>query len=286
MLHAQMEIIRRADIVACVDVGAGFWSDPRTLEVLARRDIAALFRAVQRSTGLTQTRLGMLVGLSQAQVSEIVSGGRKVTSVDVLARIVKGLGLPDPALTALFLGDPHAATRSDPQASDVVTFYPMRGLISRPMWNDSIRPARTDLWLYGMAELGFALDDEVPEIFKDASARGCEIKVLLLNPDCAAVATIDSEEGSPSGTLAARIRSALSRFTAMRQRARVAVRTYDAAPSVSIVRCDSRMIVTPYMRFFIGSNSPSFELQRSNGTMFDRYVKHFELTWKEAIEWT
>lgn len=38
-------------------------------------------------------------------------------------------------------------------------------LISRPRWNGTIRGYRSHLWLYGMAELGYALDDEVPRIF-------------------------------------------------------------------------------------------------------------------------
>jgi hypothetical protein len=73
------------------------WHHPEILDVLARRDIGQLFRIMQRATGAAQTQLGIIAGLSQAQVSEIMSGARKVTSVDVLARIVGGFEIPEPA---------------------------------------------------------------------------------------------------------------------------------------------------------------------------------------------
>ena len=46
------------------------------------------------------------------------------------------------------------------------------------------------------------------------------------------------------------------------------------------------MLVTPYMRFFIGSNSPTFEFRaREAPKMFARYIRHFEATWTNAEEW-
>lgn len=168
---------------------------------------------------------------------------------------------------------------------DLVAAYAMRGLISRPKWNEAICGAKKHLWLYGMAELGYALDDSVPKILEAAVGNGCEIRVLLLDPDYPGTAGIDADEGSPPGTLAARIRSSLMRFQQISKECGPAmhVRVYNAPPTVSIVRGDDRMIVTPYLRFFVGSNSPSLELQyTSRGKMFDRYVRHFQSTWDLA----
>jgi hypothetical protein len=99
---------------------------------------------------------------------------------------------------------------------DVVRTYAMRGLISRPRWNDIIGAASTRLWLYGMAEMGYALDDQVPGILKHAAERGCDIRVLLLDPDYRAITDIDLDEGNPPGTLGPRIRAALARFLSIR----------------------------------------------------------------------
>jgi hypothetical protein len=84
------------------------------------------------------------------------------------------------------------------------------------------------------------------------------------------------------GTLAARTQAALARFALMRRQCgpRMRLQVYDGYPTVSVVRGDDAMLVTPYMRFFIGSNSPTFEFRsREAPKMFTRYTRHFESTW-------
>lgn len=170
---------------------------------------------------------------------------------------------------------------------DVVKAYAMRGLIARPEWNGVIDGATKSLWLYGMAEMGYALDDQVPGILERAAEDGCDIRVLLLDPEFTGIHDIDLDEGNPPGTLPPRIRAALARFTAMAARCdtMMRIRVYKAPPTVSIVRADDRMLVTPYMRFFTGGNSPTFELQSTGGNVFDRYARHFENMWSMAKEW-
>ncbi len=64
------------------------------------------------------------------------------------------------------------------------------------------------------------------------------------------------------------------------------IRIYDEYPAVSVVRGDGAMLVTPYLRFFIGSNSPTFEFRADQAPkMFIRYARHFENTWKLAKDW-
>jgi hypothetical protein len=173
--------------------------------------------------------------------------------------------------------------------SDSVTAYAARELITRNQWNGIIREARCTLWLYGMAEYRYALDDEVPVILKDAASAGCEIKVLLLDPAFPGVADIDRDEGNPQGSLANRIAAALTRFDAMREDCgpQMAIRVYAAPPTTSIVRADDHLIVTPYVRYMAGRSSPTLELRRtSDGGMFDRYTGHFNSAWDRARDWT
>lgn len=174
-------------------------------------------------------------------------------------------------------------------APDVVRAYATRGMIARPEWNGIITGAREHIWLYGMAELGYAIDDAVPDLLKQAAVGGCEIRVLLLDPGYTGATDIDVDEGNPPGTLSPRIRAAHARFRQMAARCggRMHIRVYNAPPTVSIVRGDRRMLVTPYLRFFVGSNSPTFELEEMpDGKMFDRYSRHFETVWSIAKEWT
>lgn len=100
-------------------------------------------------------------------------------------------------------------------APDVVRAYGTRGMIARPEWNGMIDGATRHIWLYGMAELGYALDDAVPGILRRAAQQGCEIRVLFLDPRYTGTTDIDLDEGNPPGTLTPRIRAAHARFQQM-----------------------------------------------------------------------
>lgn len=173
-------------------------------------------------------------------------------------------------------------------ALELVKAYPMRGLVTRPEWNGIIQGVVRHLWLYGMAEHGYAEDDAVPAIMQEASDRNCDLRILLLNPDYAGTGGIDIDEGNPPGTLVSRIRASLARFSQMKQAGayRLQLRVYDFPPATSVVRGDDRMLVTPYVRFLAGSNSPTLELRHTEpGMMFERYTRHFNKVWHLAKDW-
>lgn len=180
-----------------------------------------------------------------------------------------------------------AAAALDHDSSEEVTPYADRGLIGREQWNAIIRGSREHLWLYGMAEHGYADDDDVPGIMEEAAARGCDVRVLLLDPGYAGIADVDAAEGKPPGTLAARIWASMAKFAEMRRRCgeRMALRVYDTHPTVSVVRGDGAMLITPYLRYFAGNNSPTLGITaQSAPRMFSRYVRHFSSMWDLARE--
>ncbi len=125
-------------------------------------------------------------------------------------------------------------------AAESVKPYADRGLVTREQWNEIIHGATRELWLYGMAEYGYATDGDVPAILARATARGCQVRVLLLSPASPQSATIDRDEGHPPGTLAARAQAALARFALMRRKCGplMRIRVYDGYPTVSVVRGD------------------------------------------------
>lgn len=181
-----------------------------------------------------------------------------------------------------------SATGPMPEESGGVTPYADRGLVTRDQWNAIIAESSRDVWLYGMAEHGYATDDEVPGLMQAATAGGCQVKVLLLSPDYPGIEAIDADEGCPPGTLSARIRASAARFTAMRDECggKLELHYYDTHPTASVVRGDSRMLVTPYLRYFAGVNSPTLELTSTSARkMFARYAKHFTFMWDISKEW-
>ncbi|MBT2235137.1 helix-turn-helix domain-containing protein [Nonomuraea sp. NEAU-A123] len=79
------------------------------LHALRNRDIGHLFRLVRQFAGVSQTRIGVAVSLSQGKVSEIMKGSVQVTSLDVFERVADGLRMPDAARMSLGLA-PHVVT--------------------------------------------------------------------------------------------------------------------------------------------------------------------------------
>ena len=73
------------------------WQRTETQQLLARRDIGALFRLAQRYGNASQARIAAAVGISQGRVNEILHRRREVVNLDVLLRIAEGLHMPDEA---------------------------------------------------------------------------------------------------------------------------------------------------------------------------------------------
>jgi transcriptional regulator with XRE-family HTH domain len=235
---------------------------------------------------MTLAELGDRTGYSAAQVSRFERGIAQLTDIAVLRQFARALEI---APELLGLAPSQADGQGKPPGEEPVRSYADRGLVTRQQWNAIIGDAADELWLYGMAEFGYASDDAVPRILTRAASRGCRIRILLLNPASTVTMAIDRDEGHPAGTLATRIAAALPTFGQMRRACgpRMQIRVYDEYPTVSVVRGDGAMLVTPYLRFFIGSNSPTFEFRADQAPkMFTRYTRHFESTWKLAEDWT
>lgn len=252
------------------------------------RRLGAIVRAARIAQGMTLAELGTRTGYSAGQVSRFERGIAALTDIAVLRRFAGALEL---APEILGLASSRAALEQQAPASgnsESVKPYADRGLVTRQQWNALIRDSASQLWLYGMAEFGYATDDVVPAILARATGRGCRVRILLLNPGSHITEAIDREERHPPGTLAARITAALGRFGQMRSACgtRMQLRVYDEYPTVSVVRGDDAMLVTPYLRFFDGSNSPTFEFGAHQAPkMFTRYARHFENTWTLARDW-
>jgi DNA-binding transcriptional regulator YiaG len=283
----------RAGEVVSIRSRAGYQAD---YQGLASAQVSAARAKLGLTSGDFAQRLGALIGwMPSPAVVERWERGSTPPGDVVLAAAVMMQEVPGDVLTLPL--SRTAARRADLMSaigpaldfSEAVKPYADRGVITRQQWNGIVEGSADEIWLYGMAEFGYASDDEVPGILKEAVGQGCSVRVLLLDPDYPGSGQIDADEGSPPGTVAARIRASLARFRQMQQACgeRMQVRVYSAQPTVSVVRGDGQMFVTPYLRFFIGSNSPTFEIwAKTAPKMFSRYERHFEDTWDRARDWT
>ncbi|GAA0978005.1 hypothetical protein GCM10009551_015550 [Nocardiopsis tropica] len=79
-----------------ITIPARSWERKETQRVLRERDIAGLLRLAQ-AHGVSQTRIASATGIAQGRVSEILSGRRTVSSLQLIERIADGLDMPDPS---------------------------------------------------------------------------------------------------------------------------------------------------------------------------------------------
>lgn len=85
----------------------GFYNDDALRAALANYDFGTVFAAVRQHTGLSQLRLGNLLGISQSRISSVERGERRLTHVMLAARIATALRIP-PSL----LGFPDTRTNA------------------------------------------------------------------------------------------------------------------------------------------------------------------------------
>lgn len=72
----------------------GFFTTPAIRKALSDHDFGVVFAAIREHTGLSQMQLASLLGLSQARVSEVESGARRLTGAKVAARISTVFAIP------------------------------------------------------------------------------------------------------------------------------------------------------------------------------------------------
>ncbi|MFE7532223.1 helix-turn-helix domain-containing protein [Kitasatospora sp. NPDC057542] len=69
-------------------------TDPTFVAACASRQIGPVFRAIARQAGIGPAQIARRTGLSTSRVTEIMSGPREVSSMDVIERIADGLHVP------------------------------------------------------------------------------------------------------------------------------------------------------------------------------------------------
>ncbi|MFH9348312.1 helix-turn-helix domain-containing protein [Kitasatospora sp. NPDC017646] len=73
---------------------ASLLTDPAFVSACARREIGAVFQLARARAGVGPAQLARRTGLSTSRVTEIMTGGRTVSSMDVIERIADGLRIP------------------------------------------------------------------------------------------------------------------------------------------------------------------------------------------------
>lgn len=305
----------RARLLEALALPPDFWRSDSVLDALAARDIGHLFRLVRKPTGASQTQMGMVTGLSQAQVSEIMSGKRQVSTIEVLARVVEGFGIPDPARTVLLLGsrkylhDQDQPQTLDAQAaktqaanretlaaassehSDVVAVHTSRSEFATKMPPHSLFETATSIRAAGLS-LNLICQHYSDTELLQIVTRGTTLRCLFLDPNGEAMKARESEEGYPAGYLSSltdlniqnltrRVRDRLP----VERQAALEIAIYDEIVRFNIILIDSDLcIAQPYMPEARGVDSPTFVIRRkwAQAGLYPVFEQVFTSLWERS----
>ena len=120
----------------------------------------------------------------------------------------------------------------------------------------------------------------------DAAGRGAEVRLCFGNPACEAVATRDREE-ELDGTLAAKIRSALTYYRPLSDVDGCEMRLHSTTLYSSLFRYDDEIMVNPHAYGEPASANPTLHLRRlDGGQLAEHYIACFERVWETAKPWS
>ena len=244
---------------------------------------AVLLHAFFVSLGVIGVLAAMVLRPRSDVVSDLlISIGSTLIATSLLAYLYQRLG-------ARTLADQLAEIRGSLELmrksleSGIINLWQERRHIPSSTWNEFTKVARKEVWLFGVAEYGFAKDEAFHEILALGLARGCTYKILLLDSASPSARYWDDRDK----TAPSKIRAATEKFTELiaenqGKPGTIEMRVYDEVPSVSIIRADGQMIVTLYISCLRGDDSPTILVQSVHDGLFTRYAKQFDRTWAAA----
>jgi lambda repressor-like predicted transcriptional regulator len=186
------------------------------------------------------------------------------------------LGIRDEALW------PNAkaqAASSMTGTGEILAAYAHRAEVPSHVWHDLFDQAKTQIDLLGYAML--FLPEANPRLIdqlKDKAAAGCAIRIALADPDSAAVADRDQEEGL-GGALPARIRTTLHHFADLTDQDGISLRLHATKMYNSVFRFDDEMLVTPTSTRSLDTPRPS---STSAGSALTASSTTSPSTWSEC----
>ncbi|WP_086825778.1 DUF5919 domain-containing protein [Allokutzneria sp. NRRL B-24872] len=176
-----------------------------------------------------------------------------------------------------------ASAKKEINDSEVVQVYAHRHSIPQDVWTHLLDQAKLNISILIYAGM-FLLDN--PGLLKTLRRKadeGVKIRLLLGDPASREVARRGEEEGIGKGTLAAKIRNALTFFKPLADGSTAEIRCHKTTLYNSIYRFDDEMLVNTHVHGFVAAHAPVLHLRRlSGGDLFETYAESFQGVWDDA----
>lgn len=247
-----------------LSIPAWAWQRDDMQVALRGRDVATLFRLVQRYGGVSQSRLAVATGLLQGRVSEVIKGTRMVTALEVFERIADGLGMPDEARILLGLAPLHPvglAHLGPAGRAEVVAVYRSQQDAASDI-RTSVRQAR-EVDILAVRGLGIiGLNDSLLRAAVTDSESLRVVRALLVDPDSVAAHRRAAEISESVETFAAGVLLAIARLRELAEdtTATVEIYLYDLLPTWRVIALDETLYVSAFGSDTEGHASPMYKI--------------------------
>lgn len=249
-----------------LSVPAWAWDRDDTRAALRSRDVGALFRAMQRYTGASQSRLAVATGLLQGRVSEILKGTRTVAALEVFERIADGLGMTDEARIRLGLAPLHptgVGHLGPTGRAEVAAVYASQQAAAADI-RAAVALAR-EIEILAVRGLGIiGLNDSLLRraVTGGVAPRPQLVRAMLIDPDAPVAERRAREIGESVDSFASGVRLAIARLRELAEvsDATVEVHLYNLLPTWRVISLDSTMFVSAFGESTEGHSSPMYRI--------------------------
>lgn len=177
--------------------------------------------------------------------------------------------------------------RHEAGRSELVALYPDRASVPRELWLRLLGEVQEHLDVLVFSGTFYAqTQPRIASMLADAAGRGAQIRLCFGDPTAGAVAVRDREEGI-GGTLAAKIRSALTYYRSLTGVDGCEVRLHSTTLYASLFRYDDEILANPHLYGEPASANPVLHLRRlDGGRVAGQYMASFERVWGTAVPWS
>lgn len=259
------------------------WERAEVRQALRARDMGAVFRHAQQYAGASQARIATATGMTQARVSEIMSGRREVSRLDVYERIADGLHMPDDARHLLGLAAGRER-RTGGAAFDLAAFpevvrvYAAQHSAAEEIQQQAREATELDvLAVRGLGLIG--LNDSLLRacLPREQGGKGLRVRVALLDPDSDALARRAAEIGESPEALAGGVRLAEARLRELAHAGDVSVWRYRMLPTWRVIRTDGTMFVGAFDAGWEGHESALYKVMETpHGPLYRGFRRMFQ----------
>ena len=168
--------------------------------------------------------------------------------------------------------------------SELVGLYAHRAHVPLDLWFALFRRARRSIDVLAYAAVFLQEQDpHLVSVLEEKAVAGCEIRILLGDPNGTCVKARGEDERFGHG-IASRCEVALLYYRSLIGRERISVHMHDTTLYNSIYRFDDEMLVNAHLYATNAYAAPVLHLRRlAGGELFANYAQSFESVWDSSI---